>query len=193
MFGIVGEGFAFNDYLGRTYLLMHGCHYVGEHATQVLEAAREDAYFLSILVYLHAEAVVLRLDRRLATQASKYLFCAVGAFGEGHAHGIAHLHVYLLKTLHTRLVEGAGDEAEVAGEVISALDGRAQGLVSGLYYGESLHQSGIAHTDAEAANHYTSDMLSLYRVELLKERGQQRYLAFLASEPTALVISIRRE
>ena len=177
-FRIHAHGLALDDDLGLLQVGAGGLRHVREHSGHVLEVAAVDADLVAVAMDLDAEAIQLGFDRGRADLVDN-LLAAGHAGGLGHADGIADLNLSTSHGVGAASQIVAGRLAEVAGQVVGALDGLAVGLVTDAGKGEGVHERGIADAEAQTADGNAREVAVGTRIQVAQQAGDAGDLAFL--------------
>ena len=164
---VVCNGFAVQDHVldrqpaGRF-------HQLREHVGHGFEVAREDAHLAVVAMDLDPQAVVLRLHAHQAQFLDDRL--RVGKpLGQLRAQRLAHGHLQLIQRLHAGGSQGAGDQAQVGGPVVSAFQDRPEAAVALLSDRERVQHRRVADAQAHLAHRDPDQVLGRRRAQV----GQQ--------------------
>ena len=101
-------------------------------------------------------------------------------------HRVAHAHHDAGQRLRPAAVERFGHQPDVAGQVVGALQRRAQRLVARLGQRERVEHRGIAHAHAQPPDDDARDPLGGQRRHAVQQVGQQLQLALHAARRRSL-------
>ena len=132
---------------------------------------------------LDPDAVVLVLGRAPPAQPGQDLVGVGQPLGEHDPHRVPRLDPQLLHRGQPAACQGGGDLAEVAADVVAALEHRPGGLAARVDLGERVQDGGRADAEPQVPGHQAQQVAGLQRGGPGQQPGQQLQLRALRARP----------
>jgi hypothetical protein len=139
-------------------------------------------------VRLHPDAVVLVLGRAPAAQLGQDLGGVGQPLGQHGPHRVARLDVQLLHRGQPAADQRGRDQADVAADVVAALEHLALGSPARVDLGQRVQDGGRADAEPQVPGDQAEQVPGFQRRGLAEQPGQQLQLAALRALPLAAAI-----